>query len=341
MCFLDISKNSFYISWNMKYFNTFCILLVILSVSNCGHTTSQFFQKVLGGISKSYERFSNWVYAKHASTHCFHLFTRDNLNNSDVYEVNVTNNGELFKKFNPKNPTKILIHGWRGSVESTFCTLLKDTYLDVGDYNIIIFDWSNDANKSYRFAKTAVTKAGKIVASFIDSLVKKHKVKSEDLHLIGHSLGAHVSGVAGYFTTTGQIGRITGLDPSLPLYLNVPESEKLSNKSANFVDIIHTCALYLGIWSNIGHADFYPNKGTFIQPGCGFDALGKCSHNRSYYYFMESIENPSSFIATKCDNWYKFANKGCSNETKVVMGEHCLSSTGFQHSRNLLSGDCR
>lgn len=64
-----------------------------------------------------------------------------------------------------------------------------------------------------------------------------------------------------------------GLDPALPLFSSDPVG-RLDPTDAAFVDIIHTCAGYLGYSQPCGHVDFYPNGGTYRQPGCGFD-LGK------------------------------------------------------------------
>lgn len=49
-------------------------------------------------------------------------------------------------------------------------------------------------------------------------MVKVKNVKLDNIHVIGHSLGAHVAGFAGMFSGSevGKIARITGLDPALP-----------------------------------------------------------------------------------------------------------------------------
>ena len=58
--------------------------------------------------------------------------------------------------------------------------------------------------------------------------------KYSSFHILGASLGAHVAGYVGHFCQ-GRLGRITGLDPSGPLFHSVHESEKLSKHDALFV----------------------------------------------------------------------------------------------------------
>jgi hypothetical protein len=52
---------------------------------------------------------------------------------------------------------------------------------------------------------------GAHIAELIDFLVTQAGARLEDFHIIGHSLGGHVAGFAGKSTTTGKVGRITGL----------------------------------------------------------------------------------------------------------------------------------
>ena len=61
---------------------------------------------------------------------------------------------------------------------------------------------------------------GKHATTLVKLLVEAG-VKVEELHLIGHSLGAHVVGFIGKEVQAlglGKIGRITGLDPAKPFY---------------------------------------------------------------------------------------------------------------------------
>lgn len=60
-----------------------------------------------------------------------------------------------------------------------------------------------------------------------------------DIHLIGHSLGAHTAGYAGE-KLRGNIGRITGLDPAEPYFQGMPSHVRLDYTDAQLVDVIHT-----------------------------------------------------------------------------------------------------
>ena len=74
--------------------------------------------------------------------------------------------------------------------------------------------------------------------------------------------------------------RITGLDPSGPLFHSAPPSKRLDKTDALFVDVIHSAGKWVGNDEFIGHADFYPNLGQAPQPGCdGRESIDlSCSH---------------------------------------------------------------
>lgn len=146
---------------------------------------------------------------------------------------------------------------------------------DAPGYNVVVVDWgmladpkfSGDAgNLFYGFAVKNVPLVGRRVGEFVLFLMKNGAVRSLDqVHLIGFSLGSHVSGNAGNTLKelTGQVpARITGLDPAGPSFYKGLRlsSRQLSTEDANFVDIIHTNQGALGIYKNIGHVDFYRKK---------------------------------------------------------------------------------
>lgn len=61
-----------------------------------------------------------------------------------------------------------------------------------------------------------------------------------------------------------------GMDPAGPL-IHGDSMCRLDSSDAHFVDVIHTSIHYLGVYEPLGHADFYPNGGGPLQPGCGFE----------------------------------------------------------------------
>ena len=81
-------------------------------------------------------------------------------------------------------------------------------------------------------------------------------MRAKDVHIIGHSLGAHIAGYAG--ERVPGLARITGLDPAEPLFQDMPEFVRLDPSDAHFVDVIHTDAksIMLGGISNIFNFHF-------------------------------------------------------------------------------------
>lgn len=84
-------------------------------------------------------------------------------------------------------------------------------YLDNQNVNVIGVDWSTISNDYfYPNAAGAAITVGKYLSSIIDSWVKQGTMKYNDIHFIGHSLGAHVSGFTGQYTRR-KLGRISGI----------------------------------------------------------------------------------------------------------------------------------
>ena len=87
---------------------------------------------------------------------------------------------------------------------------------------------------------------------------------------MGHSLGAHIAGFIGN-RFSGKIARITGMDPARPDFeapIMKDPKDRLDPTDAKFVDVIHSDSGAAGFIRPLGHADFYPNGGSFRQPGC-------------------------------------------------------------------------
>uniref|UniRef100_A0A182U4C2 Lipase domain-containing protein n=1 Tax=Anopheles melas TaxID=34690 RepID=A0A182U4C2_9DIPT len=213
-------------------------------------------------------------------------------------------------------PTAILVHGWLGSSESVVIDPLAKALLAQENKNVIAVDWEQGASTLlYPVARYRVPKVANLVAALIDNLVTGLGQDINQIGIIGHSLGAHIAGIAAKRVRSGKIGYIVGLDPASPLFRLKKPDERLSADDAQYVEIIHTNGKALGFFSNIGQADYYPNGGV-RQPGCGFSLT--CSHQRAVDFFKESLKI-SNYYARRCDG---IANLGptCSTDRTVLGG---------------------
>lgn len=143
---------------------------------------------------------------------------------------------------------------------------------------------------------------GPKVAEFVHYLIDHGKMNIEKVVLIGHSLGAHIVGITGKKMQNHTLPKIVGLDPASPLF-NLDELDRrLAKGDARYVEIIHSNAGILGLADPLGNASFYPNGGR-SQPGCGWDLISKCAHQRSYMYYAESIHNSAGFFGWQCESY--------------------------------------
>ncbi|CAB0003600.1 unnamed protein product [Nesidiocoris tenuis] len=244
-------------------------------------------------------------------------------NNPKLKEVAKIDDKKLFNSFSAKKPTKIVIHGWQNSLHSPVSQNIKNAYLSKYDVNVIVVDWSHGANRVYHRSKFATIKVAAIIAELIDRLYRDYGLDvTKNLHVIGHSLGAHISGMAARSSRVGNVARVTGLDPAAPLFDYQKTYERLSPESAAFVEVIHTCGKRLGMREQLGHIDVYPNSGDAVQMGCANDYLGMCSHSRAYEIFIEALQDPNAFMAIKCTDWATFRTGSCNKNEKYYLGEN-------------------
>lgn len=255
----------------------------------------------------------------------FILFTRNN----PFYNLKLNVHENFINStFNFSNPTKIIIHGFLSSTKEDVFILHRDAFLGDGYYNVIGMDWSALCEFEYFTAMRGAQIAGEVLGVFLGYLIDEG-VGYQNIHLIGHSLGAHVAAMgADKLKSKGvKVRRITGLDPAGPGYTDVPLNFRLDRNDAHLVDIIHTNMKVLSLPHPQGHIDFYPNGGKF-QPGCPdmydiwtlHDGV-ECNHGRAYYYFAESVKNKYAFKTFRCTS-IENANVGnCSYETNVYMGQ--------------------
>ncbi|KAG5338384.1 LIPP lipase, partial [Acromyrmex charruanus] len=229
----------------------------------------------------------------------FYLYTR---NNPEIGQQLIIDDMDSVKKsfWNPNHPTRFVTHGWHGNCDGG-CTQIRDAFLNVGDYNIILIDWRDAANHLYAISVKSAPLVSQRVAFLINFLEKNANLDPNKTAIIGHSLGAHVASLSARFATS-KIAEVIALDPAAPLFETNGPGERVDKSDAILVQVIHTCTKFVGIKSAIGTSDFYPNGGE-EQPGCGpikwigdVEAM-RCAHSRSEMYYIESITNPTGFRA--------------------------------------------
>ncbi|GIY08140.1 pancreatic lipase-related protein 3 [Caerostris extrusa] len=216
------------------------------------------------------------------------------------------------------------------SLEDAF----KDALLFYEACNVFYVDWSGGDGSLYEQAVANTRVVGAEIAAFIKELQKRTGITPESVHIIGHSLGAHIAGYAGKRLTT--LGRISAMDPAGPYFTNVEAIVRLDRADALFVDAIHTNAAPsrfqgFGLVDSIAHFDFYPNGG-HLQPGCQdmgqailsflghptFDADGlhdiMCNHGRATDLFISSIkDHHCQLLGSHCDSWQSYVDGKCGN----------------------------
>lgn len=150
---------------------------------------------------------------------------------------------------------------------------MKDYLLSLNQgYNVFGVDWSGGSKTLYNQAVANTRLTGAMIAIFIRRICDISRANPKDFHLIGHSLGAHISGYTGEYFVKRKLGRITGLDPAGPSFQANAKETRLDPSDAEYVDVIHTDAATafirgFGLEATLGHIDFYPNGGK-SQPGC-------------------------------------------------------------------------
>ncbi|XP_055944431.1 uncharacterized protein LOC129975394 [Argiope bruennichi] len=264
----------------------------------------------------------------------FLLYTRKNRRNPVVFTP-LKLEPILKSHFNSSLWTRLIVHGFLdGTYTMSWNLDLKDQFLLSADENVIVVDTSSLSlllvpRIIYPQTVADSRAVGVQVAQLITFLHENLGVDMGKIHIIGHSLGAHIGGYAG--ERLPKLGRITGLDPAGPWYRKVPKNVELDDTDATFVDVIHSnpapfVLFGFGTDEDRGHINFWPSGG--IQRGYFLTLLRVFSNG---IFPTESFANPVNWAHVRATEFflYSFNQSNC-----LPVGVECTSWSDF------LQGQC-
>jgi len=262
----------------------------------------------------------------------FLIHTRESRNIGIDHEVKAHQASTLDGTgFDGSKPTKFIVHGFIDTGNLKWLKEFADELLDYGDYNVFRVDWGGGSLPLYAQAAANCRVVGLEIGYLVNWMTEYYGLNASDVHIIGHSLGSHISGYAG--EQISGLGRISGMDPAGPYYTSMPSFVRLDETDAVYVDNIHTDAdtiflLGYGTEQAMGNIDFYPNSG-HDQPGCDPVSIGidlikpgdfidddrnlvACSHQRAIVLYRDTIkERP--LIAHECSDYETFELGECGS----------------------------
>ncbi|XP_044755271.1 pancreatic lipase-related protein 2-like isoform X1 [Coccinella septempunctata] len=247
----------------------------------------------------------------------------------------------------------IAIHDFTSNGYTGWIKHLGSAVLEKYPLNMISVDWEAGAEPPFDQAIANARVVALEIIVFINMLLTLGTCK-DDIHLIGHGVGAHIAGYVGQ--EISGLKKITGLDPTGPRFEYMPEIVRLHAGCAKYVEVLHTDyfqSVSQGSGQFMGDADFFVNNAD-IQPGCkevkhhSILKLGRqellpgqilpgCSHKRAFKYFIESIENRDCiFVGVQCPDYQHFLDGRCITCMSDTDEDLCITF-GLSSKHNITS----
>ncbi|XP_065088327.1 pancreatic lipase-related protein 2-like [Ochlerotatus camptorhynchus] len=257
---------------------------------------------------------------------------------STVLRQATINDSYISQKIDPSKQVSFVIHGWMDDMSLNWFQQLVQDVLKFYGGNVCAVNWGHLAR--YNYYRTAVNHtmiASGYLTKFVQFL-QTTGVPMEKITMIGHSMGAQISGQVGY-NLGGRIGKIYGLDPAGPCF-TLPRDRglqyRLDRSDARYVQTIITSRLTIGVGVGEGHENFYPNGGASPQTNCvipltsdaEFAGQILCSHMHSTTLFRLSLNPSLVYRGKKCINWPSYLLGLCGLNKANVLGIHSDKSGG-------------
>ncbi|CAG7827736.1 unnamed protein product [Allacma fusca] len=220
----------------------------------------------------------------------------------------------------------IILHGFSDNT-TTWVRNMASSFITSEDINVLSVDWKTGADMYYPQSVANARVVAAQVVLFLEYLTETKGERLGDIHIIGHSLGAHIAGYIG--KRFPGVAKITGLDPAAPLFDGFHREVRLHEKDAKEVIVLHTnvAPVGFGIRDPIGTTDIYVNDGQ-DQFGCipmlylllspptveriqGMRENIACSHRRAYEIFNEVVISRHPLKAYPCESWGTAESESC------------------------------
>ncbi|XP_055918457.1 phospholipase A1 member A-like isoform X2 [Eupeodes corollae] len=247
------------------------------------------------------------------------------------------------------NHTTLFMPGYTNHRINSITVFMARSYLKGNFSNFLNLDWEKLANGDYTSAQQNVFKLSEKVAEFIIDLFNLG-MDEDSFSMIGQSMGARGIGVIArdvIIRSNGSriVSRITPLDPSNEEAHDSFILPVIDKSFAKFVDVIHSDSGGVGTRKAMGHANFWPNNGIALQPGCPDVNQSKyCSHTKATAYWAESVAHKKPILAFPSGSYEELLINGIEKYVNraVPMGIQCPMSTrgDYYLQHNTTFGHC-
>lgn len=175
--------------------------------------------------------------------------------------------------FDEEKTTVIYAHGFNEDPDSDTATAIEEAFLDNGNYNYVILDWSKLAKRLYPSAVDSQDKVGKLLGKLLCHDLDETVKVLPKIHLTGFSLGGLLMGAAAQeCKDSGHlVNSLDVIEPAGPLNYLLPFFRNQNILTSSDAKIVRVWFTDRGLFSHAfinGTITIYVNGGSRFQPGC-------------------------------------------------------------------------